>query len=134
MPASTFNTLPVNVKFNATPWLMDGGKRDRALWSGDLTTAGRTLMLSLGTVGTPYVLGSLTAFGSNQAPDGSMPGNVGFFGPLFFYYSVAYSMYYTLAVADYYRGPLGIPAIGEHGVHRTQQRHRHPQQHTGDVL
>ncbi len=97
------NTLPVNVKFNATPWLMDGGKRDRALWSGDLATAGRTLMLSLGTVGTPYVLGSLTAFGSNQAPDGSMPGNVGFFGPLSFYYSVAYSMYYTLAVADYYR-------------------------------
>ena len=97
------NTLPANEKGNSLPWLVDGAKRDRALWSGDLLTAGRTLMLSLGQGGLSYVQGSLITLAANQGAEGWMPGNVGFFGPWAFFYSATYSMYYALSLVDYFR-------------------------------
>ena len=97
------NTLPPNEKANAHPWVVDGAKRDRALWSGDLFTSGRTLMVSLGEYGLPYLRGSLNTLVENQGAEGWMPGHVGFFGPWAFFYSATYSMYYALTLVDYLR-------------------------------
>lgn len=97
------NTLPFNEKGNTRPWIMDGAKRDRALWSGDLFTSGRTVMVSLGEYGLPYLRGSLSTLAENQGPEGWMPGHVGFIGPWAFYYSATYSMYYALSLVDYLR-------------------------------
>ena len=97
------NTLPENENGNSVPWLVDGAKRDRALWSGDLFVSGRTLMLSLGQYGLPYVQGSLITLAANQGAEGWMPGVVGFFGPWAFFYSATYSMYYALSLVDYFR-------------------------------
>lgn len=88
---------------NPSPWVLDGAKRDRAVWSGDVFVEGPTAYVSLGSRGAPYIRGSLKSIGSYQQADGATPGAVGLFGPAGVYYSLSYSMYYSLALVDYYR-------------------------------
>jgi alpha-L-rhamnosidase len=88
---------------NSTPWILDGAKRDRAVWSGDVFVQGPTTYMSLGSKGSPYLRGALNSIGLYQQPDGATPGAVGLFGPSGVYYSLSYSMYYALGLVDYYR-------------------------------
>jgi alpha-L-rhamnosidase len=99
------------------PVILDGAKRDRALWVGDLNVSGRTLIDAFGSTGGSYVRGSLTvagdypatvaslfapALGAPQTP-GPMPGFCP--GPSnrdCYFYSATYSMDYVLDLYDYY--------------------------------
>lgn len=65
--------------YNATlgvegPMLVDGAKRDRAVWSGDLGIAGTTAFLGLGSVGLESVYYALeTMFRYQNDTDGMLP-------------------------------------------------------------
>ncbi|MGA2830336.1 MAG: alpha-L-rhamnosidase C-terminal domain-containing protein, partial [Streptosporangiaceae bacterium] len=95
---------------NTLPLILDGAKRDRAVWEGDLSVSGPTLLYS--SDATAYLKDSLLLLGSYQlqsgfvegalAPStpvntgGLLPGTVGT-------YSATYSMYFVTNLADYYR-------------------------------
>ncbi|WP_297617895.1 alpha-L-rhamnosidase C-terminal domain-containing protein [Nocardia sp.] len=84
------------------PVILDGGKRDRMVWIGDLLQTIPTILDSLGTNGQPYVKGSLAAFSAGQYPlVGMIPGFGAPNGPLL-PYSASYSIYYVLDLAAYY--------------------------------
>lgn len=56
------------------PMLLDGAKRDRAVWSGDLGIAGTTAFIGLGTVGLESVYYALeTMFYYQNETDGMLP-------------------------------------------------------------
>lgn len=98
------NMAPPGTQYaNASPWLLDGAKRDRAVWSGDVYVQGASAYVSLGLRAGPYARGSLKSLAAWQQPDGAMPGAVGLFGPLGVYYSLPYSIYSALALVDYVR-------------------------------
>ncbi len=94
---------------NTLPSIVDGARRDRAIWSGDLDIEGPSVYYSTGT--SAYLKGSLQLLGSNQLSSGfvtgalppqtplhtgaKIPGTVGT-------YSASYSMYYVLGLAGYY--------------------------------
>ena len=94
---------------NTLPVILDGAKRDRAVWEGDLSVSGPSLYYS--SYAAEYMKGSLQLLGSYQlqsgfvegvqvpgAPvntSGPLPGTV---GP----YSASYSMYWVVNLADYY--------------------------------
>lgn len=65
--------------YNATlgvegPMLLDGAKRDRAVWSGDLGIAGTTAFIGLGSVGLESVYYALeTMFYYQNETDGMLP-------------------------------------------------------------
>ena len=103
---SAFNDF--NVPGNPLPIILDGAKRDRDVWEGDLNISGPTLYYSSNA--TAYMKGSLQLLGSYQYTSGfvqgvqsalnplntaSLPGTV---GP----YSASYSIYFVLNMADYY--------------------------------
>ena len=94
---------------NSTPSIVDGARRDRAIWSGDLDVEGPTVYYSTGT--SDYLKGSLQLLGSNQLTSGFVTGDLppqsalhtgakisGTVGS----YSASYSMYYVLGLASYY--------------------------------
>lgn len=55
-------------------FLLDGAKRDRAVWPGDLGVSGTTCMLSMGESGWAALLGSLeTVFAEQNATTGELP-------------------------------------------------------------
>jgi alpha-L-rhamnosidase len=100
-----------------TPNIVDGAKRDRDIWVGDLTVAGRTALDAFGKVAGPYVKGSLMSLGdypeadailfSSNAGDPNMPGPMpgscpGETNASCSFYSATYSMDYVLALYDYY--------------------------------
>lgn len=104
--ASAFNDF--TVPGNPLPIILDGAKRDRDVWEGDLNISGPTLYYSSNA--TAYMKGSLQLLGSYQYSSGfvqgvqsalnplntaSLPGSV---GP----YSASYSIYFVLNMADYY--------------------------------
>ncbi|RYP03743.1 hypothetical protein DL764_004918 [Monosporascus ibericus] len=81
-PPHTSRWLPQVVDgwaYNATlgvegPMLLDGAKRDRAVWSGDLGIAGTTAFLGLGSVGLESVYYALeTMFYFQNETDGMLP-------------------------------------------------------------
>jgi alpha-L-rhamnosidase len=94
---------------NTLPSIVDGARRDRAIWSGDLDVEGPTVYYSTGK--SEYLKGSLQLLGSYQLSSGFVtgalppqtavhtgartPGTVGT-------YSASYSMYYVLGLAGYY--------------------------------
>ncbi len=94
---------------NALPVILDGAKRDRAVWEGDLSVSGPSLYYS--SDATAYMKGSLQLLGSYQLQSGFvegvqvpgaavntsglLPGTVGS-------YSASYSMYWVVNMADYY--------------------------------
>jgi hypothetical protein len=102
------NMVPIGALPNQTiPVVLDGAKRDRRPWAGDLDLQGRTAFDSLGfgTKGSDYIKGSLHAFGGTQAPNGSIFGHIQnwtVWPPTGGFYSTSYSMYHVLSVASYY--------------------------------
>jgi alpha-L-rhamnosidase len=95
---------------NSLPVILDGAKRDRAIWVGDMNIEGPTVFYS--TNEAAYVKNSLQLLGSYQLSSGfvtgalapqtalhtgpNQPGTVGT-------YSASYSMYWVLSLATYYR-------------------------------
>jgi alpha-L-rhamnosidase len=90
--------------------IMDGAKRDRDVWEGDLSVEAPTLFYSFGA--PEYVRDSLHLLGSYQLQSGFIQGrrapgdpvNTG--GPLpgtVSQYSASYSMYFVANLATYYR-------------------------------
>ena len=61
---------------SATPAILDGAKRDRRVWSGDLSVEGRTMFDSLGfgPNGSDYIKDSIAGYGSAPAANGSTCG------------------------------------------------------------
>jgi Bacterial alpha-L-rhamnosidase C-terminal domain/Bacterial alpha-L-rhamnosidase 6 hairpin glycosidase domain len=100
--------VPIGALPNQTiPVILDGAKRDRRPWAGDLDLQGRTAFDSVGfgAKGSDYIKGSLHAFGGTQAPNGSIFGHIQnwtVWPPTGGFYSTSYSMYHVLSVASYY--------------------------------
>jgi hypothetical protein len=104
LPPGTDNTLPL---------VLDGAKRDRAVWAGDLDVSGPAVLYS--TAATAYVRSSLELLASYQVASGEMAGSVSPVAPLGTYpatadypttgapYSAAYSMDVVRDIADYVR-------------------------------
>jgi hypothetical protein len=95
---------------STTPAILDGAKRDRRVWSGDLSVEGRTMFDSLGfgPNGSDYIKDSIAGYGSAPAANGSTCGQTSNWVPLpaapvsCSFYSATYSMYYVLDLAEYY--------------------------------
>ena len=107
--AQTDAIPPGGVCSNATtcsnaPVILDGAKRDRRPWSGDLSVEGRTMFDSLGfgAGGSDYIKDSIAAFGSAPQANGSICGQISNWvafpaSPVTCqFYSATYSMYYVL--------------------------------------
>jgi hypothetical protein len=93
-----------------TATILDGAKRDRRPWAGDLSVEARTLFDSLGfgSEGSDYIKGAIGMFGSAPLANGSVCGQVSDWiaypaAPVTCeFYSPAYSMYYPISLAEYY--------------------------------
>jgi len=99
-----------NVPGNSLPLILDGAKRDRAVWEGDLNIGAPTLYYS--SDATDYVKDSLELLGSYQLQSGFVTGDLspnsglntsGLLSGQTASYSASYSMYWVLNLADYYR-------------------------------
>jgi alpha-L-rhamnosidase len=99
-------TVPGN---NTLPLIVDGAKRDRAVWEGDLSVSGPTLLYS--SDAAEYLKDSLLLLGSYQLSSGfvegvqtpSTPVNTsGLIPGTTATYSATYSMYFVTNLATYY--------------------------------
>ncbi len=91
-------TVNLNQVPGKTPVLIDGGKRDRKVWSGDLLTSAPTVYYALDP---DYVRGSLqTLGGAGKLP---LPGKCLPDGRDCQFYSAIYSMDFVIALRDYLR-------------------------------
>jgi Bacterial alpha-L-rhamnosidase C-terminal domain/Bacterial alpha-L-rhamnosidase 6 hairpin glycosidase domain len=105
--ATTTSSTPA---CNKAPTVLDGAKRDRRPWAGDLSVEARTLFDSLGfgNEGSDYIKGAIGMFGSAPQANGSICGQVSNWiayptTPVTCeFYSPAYSMYYPISLAEYY--------------------------------
>ena len=110
------NMLPVgsavapDATRNAVPVIVDGAKRDRSVWSGDLVVQGPVDYYS--TFATEYVRASLNLLGSNANADGRVSTNLNAEWPVHAgagpspherIYSANYTLLWVRALADYYR-------------------------------
>ncbi|HWE12974.1 MAG TPA: alpha-L-rhamnosidase C-terminal domain-containing protein [Solirubrobacteraceae bacterium] len=99
------------------PVIVDGAKRDRAVWVGDLNVTDLTLLDGFGQTGASYDRGSLTLLGDHPATAASLfaptlgtqssPGPMPGFCPgesngYCAFYSATYSMEFVLDMYDYY--------------------------------
>jgi hypothetical protein len=102
--------LPANSGQPAGDLIVDGAKRDRVVWGGDLSVAGPTVYYSTAT--DDYLRNSLLLLGTYQqangevgsdvppsTPLGTFPANDSYDG---YAYSTSYSIYYVVNLADYY--------------------------------
>ncbi|HEX3785628.1 MAG TPA: alpha-L-rhamnosidase C-terminal domain-containing protein [Pseudonocardiaceae bacterium] len=93
---------------NTGSLILDGAKRDRDVWEGDLSVSGPTLLYSLGA--TDYLRDSLRLLGSYQLTSGFIEGRRAPGDPLntdplpgeVNQYSASYSMYFVPNLATYY--------------------------------
>lgn len=94
---------------NSLPLILDGAKRDRAVWEGDLSVAGPTVYYSSNA--TDYIKDSLELLGSYQLQSGFVTGALspntalntsGLLPGQTTTYSASYSMYWVTNLADYY--------------------------------
>ncbi len=95
--------------YNTVPLILDGAKRDRSVWSGDLAVEGPTVYYSSGA--SDYLKGSIELLGSYAGSNGEVSGTIppttpinpnqpgSVQGP----YSANYSMYFVRALGDYYQ-------------------------------
>jgi hypothetical protein len=103
------NMVPIGALPNQTiPVILDGAKRDRRPWIGDLLVQGRTAFNSLGfgAKGSDYIKGAIQEFGATQAANGSIFGHIQNWTvspPAGGFYSTSYSIYYVLDLGSYYR-------------------------------
>ncbi|MFF2999493.1 alpha-L-rhamnosidase C-terminal domain-containing protein [Streptomyces sp. NPDC057950] len=94
------NMQPAGVNGASQPSVLDGAKRDRAIWSGDLKIQGQNIANTLGTTGNNYVKQSLLTLITASPRGGGL--NADTFnrnGP----YSNNYSHWTLDAAVDYYR-------------------------------
>ena len=90
--------------------IVDGPKRDRLSWSGDLAVAAPTLYYTDNA--SDIVADTLKLFGSFQRSNGRVPGNLppqlrpgiaaGDDMPSAYYYSLSYSLHFVTTLYDYY--------------------------------
>ncbi|HEV3355390.1 MAG TPA: alpha-L-rhamnosidase C-terminal domain-containing protein [Pseudonocardiaceae bacterium] len=93
---------------NVGSLILDGAKRDRDVWEGDLSVSGPTLLYSLGN--TRYLRDSLQLLGDYQLQSGFIEGRRAPGDPLnttplpgeVSQYSASYSMYFVPNLATYY--------------------------------
>jgi hypothetical protein len=91
---------PAGTSGAAQPSVLDGAKRDRAIWSGDLKIEGQGIADTLGSYGDNYVRQSLlTLITSSQQGGGLNADTLGRTGP----YSNSYSSWTLDAATTYYR-------------------------------
>ena len=123
VPQGILGSAPDAVATNPFPVIMDGAKRDRAVWAGDLNVSAPTVLYSTAT--NAYVKGSLQLLASYQNASGEMGGVVSPTAPLGTFpaagslpatgavYSASYSMDVVMDMATYYRfsGDLGFVRI-----------------------
>jgi hypothetical protein len=85
--------------------VVDGAKRDRCPWAGDLAVTGLSLLLADGAAGAAPVENTLSLFAATQRPDGSISASPMTTNVLF-----DYAAYWVLAVDDLmlYRGSLPV--------------------------
>lgn len=104
--------LPANAASNRLALIMDGAKRDRKVWAGDLSIEGPNVMYSTGA--SAYFRDSLTLLASYQDRAGEEAGRMDPDAPLGAFpapgdettgpaYSASYSMDVVLGIASYYR-------------------------------
>jgi len=102
---SDFSPLPGS---NSYASILDGAKRDRAIWVGDMNVEIPSVAYS--TDDAAYLKGSLEALGSYQLSSGFVTGDLPPQTPLSTTqqqgstgsYSASYSIYFVLGLADYY--------------------------------
>ncbi len=100
--------VPIGAVPNQTvPVILDGAKRDRRPWSGDLSVQGRNAFDSLGwgANGADYIKGTIQEFGAAPGANGSIGGQISnwtVFPPSSLFYSTSYSIYYAIDLASYY--------------------------------
>ena len=87
--------------------ILDGAKRDRRPWSGDLSVEGRNAFDSIGfgAKGSDYIKGTIQEFGAAPGSNGSVGGQISdwtVFPPRASFYSTSYSIYYAIDLAGYY--------------------------------
>jgi alpha-L-rhamnosidase len=91
---------------NVVPLVLDGAKRDRVVWGGDLSVEGPTTFYSTGA--DDYIKDSLLLLGSYQLADGEAGSNISPTSPIGTFpedvssYSAPYSMYFVINLAKYY--------------------------------
>ncbi|WP_410608341.1 alpha-L-rhamnosidase C-terminal domain-containing protein [Amycolatopsis sp. lyj-109] len=94
------------------PLILDGAKRDRNVWIGDIYAEGPTNYVSLGSNGNEYLKQSIRLLGSHQLSSGFVTGCLAPQTPVHTgppipgttaCYSTSYSLYFTPDLADYYR-------------------------------
>jgi alpha-L-rhamnosidase len=94
---------------NTVPSILDGAKRDRAVWVGDMNVEGPTVYYSTGQ--TQYIKGALQLLGSYQLSSGFVTGDLPPQTPLHTganetgttgSYSASYSIYWVLGLGSYY--------------------------------
>jgi hypothetical protein len=104
--------LPAGLAGNQIPVILDGAKRDRNVWIGDVYVEGPTAYVSLGTNGNEYLKQSIRLLGSHQLSSGFVTGCLAPQTPVHTgppipgttaCYSTSYSMYFAPDLADYYR-------------------------------
>jgi len=104
-PSRIFDLLPSN----KIPVVVDGAKRDRSVWSGDLAVQGPVIYYSTGA--SEYIRESLRLLGSYGAPDGRVSTNLPSEWPVGAgptaasesrIYSANYTLWWARALADYY--------------------------------
>lgn len=91
------------------PYVADGAKRDRLIWSGDLWWAERNIYYSFNPGDEPYMRGSVEMLGANQTPAGyvqacpyperSTPLKDGEYGP---FPSDEFAAWFVPVLYDYY--------------------------------
>ena len=91
---------PVGTNGATQPSVLDGAKRDRAIWSGDLGIEGQGIADTLGTNGNDYVKQSLLTLITSSPQGGGLNADTLFrTGP----YSNSYSSWTLDAATEYYR-------------------------------
>jgi alpha-L-rhamnosidase len=107
---SVLNDFTANT--NHLPTILDGPKRDRYVWSGDLAVSGPTVYYSNGA--SEYVQGSLQLNGSYQLPNGRLFGALppqlvpgltaaaNTFQTGIYAWGLPYSIYFVTNLYDYY--------------------------------
>jgi hypothetical protein len=96
------NMQEAGINGAARPSLLDGAKRDRAIWSGDLLVEGAGIYDSLGSNGSDYVKQSLLHLIDNSKANGPLLAQT-LFGSPAGYFSSSYSQYTLQSAVDYYR-------------------------------
>jgi hypothetical protein len=94
------NMQPAGINGATQPSVLDGAKRDRAIWSGDLGIEGQGIADTLGSNGNNYVKQSLLTLITSSQQGGGLNADTLFrTGP----YSNSYSSWTLDAATEYYR-------------------------------